>query len=129
MGVYGRGNNCMAYALGRKNWMLPLGWRALKNKPIERIEEHMATMLGKTFNLKMVSREDMVLGKEYIAFRIAYDGYEDADDFHFMKRHVSGHWTHKMGSQPVKGISEKVVFSDMWKFGTIYNGRIYLFEV
>lgn len=76
------------------------------------------------YNLKPVSRKDVVLGKEYIAFR--YCGH----DFHFMRRNKQGYWRHKMGGTPVKAISTKKVFAESWYHPDgDYNSKLYLFEV
>jgi hypothetical protein len=125
---YGRYNNCMAYALGRKTWMVPKGWYQFAESQDYDAEWNIIENLQSMFNLKLIKREDMVLGKEYIAFRYEYDGYE-IGDFHFIKRHKTGHWTHKAGGNPVKGISEKVVFADTWSLYNDYNSDLYLFEV
>jgi hypothetical protein len=131
MARYNMRNNCMAYALGRATWMLPRYWEAFAATDEPSIEWKMIKRMEKDFNLKPVTKEEMVLGKEYIAFRIAWYPNGDVDDFHFIKRHKTGHWTHKQGGHPVKGISQKIVFSDVWRaFGNInYTGTIYLFEV
>lgn len=135
-----RSYNCMAYALGRKHWMLPKEFDAFAQGYLD--EDTMVGYLIEQFNLKPVLRHQMVRGKEYVAFRyeteveIEDPDYEDeityqpAGDFHFMKRHKTGHWTHKRGSLDIEGISERMVFSDVWQNGCYnYDSHLYLFEV
>lgn len=127
-----RSANCMGYALNRKKWMLPSGWDDFASGWHD--ENEMIESLIDQFGLVPIDRDQMVLGKEYVAFRYEIiddeDGVAYIDDFHFMKRHKTGHWTHKRGSLPVEGISQKVVFSDVWVNGTYeYNSEMYLFEV
>lgn len=123
--------NCMGYALNRKKWMLPLAWDDFADGWID--ESEVIDGLTRQFNLKPVSRDQMVRGKEYVAFRyeIIDDEWETRiDDFHFMKRHKTGHWTHKRGNYDAEGVSERIVFSDVWVNGTYnYNSEIFLFEV
>lgn len=123
--------NCMAHALNRRVWMLPRNWDDFAEGWTDEYE--VIEGLIEQFKLKPVSRHQMVRGKEYVAFRyeILDDGWEARiDDFHFMKRHKTGHWTHKPGSLSVEGVSEKVVFGDVWVNGNFeYNSDIYLFEV
>lgn len=126
----GHYNNCMAYALNRKTWMLPRGWHQFTESQDYEAEWNMIENLQSMFNLKLIERKDMVLGKEYIAFRYEQDHFNgEIGDFHFIKRHKTGHWTHKAGRSPVKGISEKVVFADAWRLYNNYNSDLYLFEV
>lgn len=129
MGRFGSHNNCMSYALNRKVWAIPKGWRIFNDEPSRENLHYLIKNFETVYGLKPVSREEMVLGKEYIAFRYEQDGYDIIDDFHFAVRHKSGHWTHKMGSKPVEGVSEKIIFADEWAFGHhYYNSKIYLFE-
>jgi hypothetical protein len=128
---YNKRANCMGYALNRKQWMLPMGWDDFADGWND--ESEIIDGLINQFNLIPVRRHEMVRGREYVAFRYEIlDDEEDCkvDDFHFMKRHKTGHWTHKPGSLPVEGVSEKVVFSDVWVNSRyLYNSDIYLFEV
>lgn len=103
--------NCFAYAVNEKDWLLVDGdW---SNPFYQFKEEH---------NLIPVEKKDMVLGKEYVAYRYC------ANDFHFMKRDAKGHWRHKMGSSHAEAISQKEVFAKSWNFGYhTYNSKLYLF--
>lgn len=125
-------SNCMGYALNRKQWMLPIGWDEFADG--WESEDRVIGQLMNQFKLKLVSRHEMVRGKEYVAFRYEIiddeDGEAVIDDFHFIKRHKTGHWTHKPGSLPVEGIAQKDVFGEVWLNGNYeYNSEIYLFEV
>jgi len=129
MAKYTNRNNCMAYAVGRSNWMIPKYWRTYEETSDYDDFWRMVETMARQFNFKLTSRNQMELGKEYVAFRV--EEYEDGSigDFHFMKRHKTGHWTHKMGGRSVEGISEKYVFSDVWSTSWHdYNGDLILFE-
>lgn len=129
MGLYTRHNNCMSYALVRKEWSFPKGWRTARYNPTE---ENIAFMIKalEGYGLKPIKREDMVLGKEYVVFRYGWDEDFALDDFHFARREKTGHWSHKMGGGRPKGISEKMVFAESWDFGnsSLYDSPVYLFE-
>jgi hypothetical protein len=109
--------NCMGYALGINQWMRVPNWRnqtALES----------AQWLAKTYKLKLVSRSEMELGKEYIVFRMS------SQDFHFIRRDSQGNWRHKPGAMLVRPMSEKQVFADYWQLGsTYYNSVPFIFEV
>ena len=134
MGRYA-GANCMSYALNRRRWMLPVGWEEFESNWFDTDPMELVETMASQFNLKLVAPDEMTKNKEYIAFRyeIGYDEDEDVQyvgDFHFMKRHKTGHWTHKRGSLPVEGVSQKFVFADVWTNGNyLYNSELYLFEV
>jgi len=106
-------NNCYGYATQVPKWLLITG--NYSDGPTE--------LLIRNPNWKLVERKDMVLGKEYVAYRYG------PDDFHFMRRNKLGYWRHKMGSSPVKAISTKEVFAKVWVFSLVYNSKLYLFEV
>jgi hypothetical protein len=103
--------NCMGYALGIKDWLVVGRY----SKAVEYLQSE--------YNLTLVNKSEMVLGKRYIAFRYG------SDDFHFMKRNEKGHWRHKMGNQKAISISQKNVFNKTgWDFdGLFYNSKVYLF--
>lgn len=106
--------NCYGYAVGIYEWLL------IEDRYSGAVNE----LLEKFPYLKLVTRDQVVLGKEYIAFR--YTKY----DFHFMKRSKQGYWRHKMGSQPAEAIATKDVFASNWDNGIRkYNSKLYLFEV
>ena len=114
---WGSESNCGGWALQEKSWLVPFGYKKWSNDDV-------ANYMAKEHNLLPVKKRDMVLGKEYIAFR-----FSDSD-FHFMRRNRTGHWTHKQGWSPVTTISQKDVFGEYWKrFGDWYCGHIWLFEV
>lgn len=110
--------NCMGYALNKNRWMKIPNWE-------NRTTLDIALWLEKQFNLKMVNRSQMVLGKEYIVFR------RSQQDFHFMRRSKEGHWRHKPGGNYVRPISEKEVFASQWVSNPwlYYNSTPYIFEV
>jgi hypothetical protein len=107
----------MGWALQIKDW---LGLKEYRKLPHDEVAE----LFGKQYGLKPVEKKDMVLGKEYIALRIT------SDDFHFMRRNASGHWTHKQGEWEVTTVSQKTVFAKEWeRWAGNYGGKIWLFEV
>ena len=114
MAKWSRRNNCYSYAVDYSN-----RWLLINNSYDESINE----ILHRNPNLRLVLKQDLVLGKEYVAYRYG------RNDFHFMKRGKDGHWRHKMGNQPVEAISTKVVFDKVWDFNNLYNSKLYLFEV
>lgn len=134
MGRYKRAN-CMSYALNRKPWMIPVGWQDFESMWEDSNPEDLINTMASQFNLRLVAPKQMEKNKEYIAFRyeMGYDedeGVSYIGDFHFMKRHKTGHWTHKRGSLPVEGISQREVLADEWSNGNYtYNSDLYLFEV
>jgi hypothetical protein len=119
MPTWNTNNNCMSWAIqDPTDWYNLEGYLALSH-------EKVAEMFGKQHNCKLVQKQDMKFGKEYIALRITIH------DFHFMRRNATGHWTHKQGRYAVKTISQKNVFAREWvrDFGINYGGPIWLFEV
>ncbi len=116
MAIWHDGNNCYSYAIDD-----PTDWHLIRTV----YDESVDYLLDNHSNLRLVSREDLVLGKEYIAYRYGNR------DFHFMKRNKMGYWRHKMGCCPVEAISTKFVLGKEWVFrgGNVYNSKLYLFEV
>lgn len=109
--------NCYGYATNTPAWLL---FDADNSWGKEGVEELMFYYP----HWKLVERKDMVLGKEYVAYRFG------KGDFHFMFRNKKGYWRHKMGANPVMAISTKIVFGTAWYFGgAFYNSKLYLFEV
>lgn len=106
--------NCYGYAIDRNRWFVF----------DDSYEGAVDELLEKNPHWKLVSKDQMVLGKSYVAFRYGYR------DFHFMFRDHRGHWTHKMGSQIVRPISQRDVFHKHWVgSGILYTSKVYLFEV
>lgn len=116
--------NCMGYAFGINQWLKPkICNRDSDNDFSPYSLSHTIPELISRFHLKQVKKEDMVLGKEYIAYR------RSRNDFHFMKRNKYGQWRHKPGSCAVQPISEAKVFASKWYGNSPYQGVIILFEV
>ena len=117
MAKWTKQTNCFGYAVGIPDWLLMENKRLPNRELVE-------------YGLKPVRKSEMVLGKEYVAYRYG------KDDFHFMKRTKQGHWRHKQGYKPVTTISQKVVFAKVWHRGKpqefdygVYDSKIYLYEV
>ena len=113
--------NCYGYAFGKNKWFLMRSSiSCISRKKYQKLADEFESRCG----LKRVHRKDMVLGKEYIAFRIG------PNDFHFMKRGKNGHWRHKQGGCQITSISQKKVFAPQWfSESLIYDSKIYLYEV
>ena len=107
--------NCYGYAIDSNHWFV------FENEYEDAVDE----LLEKNPSWKLVSKQDMVLGNSYVAFRYGYH------DFHFMFRDHKGHWRHKQGGQRIAAISQKEVFAKSWwnPAGTLYTSKVYLFEV
>ena len=106
--------NCLGYSLGIKDWVHMRPYMTVSH---DAAAQHFIKQNG----FKQVQKKDMVLGKEYIAFRIT------TRDYHFIRRNATGHWSHKRGGQPVVTISQKEVFAEKWY--PDYYGKIWLVEV
>jgi hypothetical protein len=112
--------NCMGYALKKNKWIKPY----TEDEDFEWYEEEWIDKVFwmiKKFKWLPIDKDDMKLGKKYIAFR-----WSDSD-FHFMVRLETGHWRHKPGWNKVESISTKKVFANAWPGG--YDSNLYLFEV
>jgi hypothetical protein len=107
--------NCYGYAVDINRWFVF----------DDAYEYAVDELLEKNPSWKLVSRQETILGKSYVAFRFGYH------DFHFMFRDHRGHWTHKQGGQIVRPISQKEVFASKWlnPGGALYTSKVYLFEV
>lgn len=109
-------NNCYSYAID-----YPDKWMLINDN---NYKQGVQTLLEANPNFRRVRRNEMVLGKEYVAYRFG------KTDFHFMKRGKDGHWRHKMGWSNVEAISTKLVFDKVWNFSHyVYSSKLYLFEV
>jgi hypothetical protein len=109
--------NCLGYALGVKRWVRVVDFDKVPNKIL-------ANRFRKAFDLKPIHKNDMALGKEYLAMRFA-----GKDDYHFIWRGKKGHWRHKMAGTRVESISQREVFYVSWgEWLTKYRGTIYLYE-
>lgn len=115
--------NCMGYALGINEWLVP--YDKSDGQYMEQYTtKEMVEVLIKHYGLKPVNRKQMVLGKEYIAFRRCYA------DFHFAKRLKTGQWRQKIGSENIYDMKDSEVFNSGWVTlsGNNYNSKLYLFE-
>lgn len=107
--------NCMSYALKLDEW----------GQVASRKHFHVDTAFIQymaDMGLQLTSREKMVPGKVYIAYKFGYD------DFHWAIRNEKGHWRHKCGGRPSESVSEKVVFAKKWRSGLIYSSKTFVFE-
>lgn len=119
-------SNCYGYALGTKHWLQLECFDRTSHSRVNDVAAECDLEIRERFEwLRPVHRNDMQLGKEYVAMRIA------PTDFHFMKRNKTGHWRHKMGSSPVEAISQKKVFDPRgWHTSChVYSSDIYIYEI
>lgn len=108
-----RNANCYGYAIRDDDWWLMPGDYS-----------DVGSLMAEHPEWKPVRKQDMRLGKEYIAYRYGLS------DFHFMRRDTKGHWRHKRGSLRAAPISTKDVFASIWYNGPhLYTSKVYLFEV
>jgi hypothetical protein len=112
--VFWNGANCYGYAARDNRWL-----------QLSSDYEDIDAILEDNPTWRLVSKESMVLGKEYVAYRYGNR------DFHFMYRNEKGMWRHKPGGTRVRSISQKDVFASMWKGGpfNVYTSKVWLFEV
>lgn len=107
------GANCFGYAVGINDWLLT-----------SYDYDDVRHQLTSEFGLEEVSKKEMRLGEEYILFRTGYD------DYHFVKCHKTGHFTHKRGSYPPETISRKVALGPIWHNGHLtYSHKLLIFRV
>lgn len=116
--------NCYSYAVEhREEWLYSIkgveelevdcwaNWYYLKNggKINDLIDIFVKKDVLERFpEFTIVKLEDIKEHTRLIAVKLA------EDDFHFMKRHVGGHWYHKRGGGEIQRISKEKVFADSW---------------
>ena len=124
---WSRKSNCYGYAMNINRWLVLNSFEFGSHSRVNEVAAECNKELLEEFsNLKPVSREDMQLGKEYVAMRIG------PEDFHFMKRLKTGHWRHKQGYLPVEAISERKVFDPRGWYArglNIYSSNVYIYEI
>lgn len=124
--------NCGGYALETYNWYLPVakqeqgekmfGW--CRSMALEEVLDKTVKHMLKEFKGKLRVIKDVAELQEG-EYAIAYCVGEE--DFHYIKRHDSGHWLHKTGRNPrIKRMTKKDVFSGMWCDG-MYHSEVVLF--
>ena len=108
--------NCGGYALGTFSWFLLDSFEHgcsldYYDMTIEEIEERIVRMeddcveeIVEVFEglVRSISTLSELREDEYaVLFRISYGEEGFIDDFHFVKRHHDGHYSHKPGKSPV----------------------------
>ena len=135
--------NCGGYALGTFSWFLldsfEHGYEDYYNMTIEEIEERIVRMeddcveeivevfegLVRPISVLSELRED-----EYaVLFRISYDEEGYVDDFHFVKRHHDGHYSHKPGKSAVAEFKNDPFDGDWSSHCLVYNAPIKILAV
>lgn len=121
-GKYNRAN-CMGYALRINEWLAPYS-RDFGDRMEAFSTEDMVAVLIDEYKLTPVTKGQMVLGKEYVAFRRGFE------DFHFVRRLPTGQWKHKQGRTKITDIKKTEVFNDYWSYDgpREYKSKLYIFE-
>jgi hypothetical protein len=127
--------NCQGFAFGTYQWDYPydLAYKGVMFTADEDnyylIDEYLDITVNWLLNyyssqLRVIDNvKEIEQGEEVIAYRVG------AHDFHFMKRKSNGKWYHKPGASPVQSVTQKEVFSKVWKnrSGTTYTSELVLF--
>ena len=136
--------NCGGYALGTFSWFLldsfepdcDLDYYDMTTEEIEKrivrmeddcVEEIVEVFEGLVRPISVLSelRED-----EYaVLFRISYDEEGYIDDFHFVKRHHDGHYSHKPGKSAVAEFKNDPFDGDWSSRYLDYNAPIKILAV
>lgn len=127
--------NCQGFAFGTYQWDYPYD-QAYKGVMFTAdednyylIDEYLDITVNWLLNyyssqLRVIDNiKEIEQGEEVIAYRVG------ASDFHFMKRKSNGKWYHKPGTSPIQSVTQKEVFSKVWKnrSGTTYTSELVLF--
>lgn len=139
--------NCAGYALGTFTWILldafdhgyDLSFDDGDEDIMKKIEDYVARMEDNCVeeiveNFEGLVRPISVLSElhedEYaVLFRVSYDDEGYIDDFHFVKRHHDGHYSHKPGSAPITEF-EGDPFDGAWANSWLdYNAPIKILAV
>ena len=127
--------NCQGFAFGTYQWDYPYD-QAYKSVMFTAdednyylIDEYLDITVNWLLNyyssqLRVIDNiKEVEQGEEVIAYRVG------AHDFHFMKRKSNGKWYHKPGASPIQSVTQKEVFSKVWKnrSGTTYTSELVLF--
>ena len=127
--------NCQGFAFGTYQWDYPydLAYKGVMFTADEDncylIDEYLDITVNWLLNyyssqLRVIDNiKEVEQGEEVIAYRVG------AHDFHFMKRKSNGKWYHKPGASPIQSVTQKEVFSKVWKNrnGTTYTSELILF--
>ena len=127
--------NCQGFAFGTYQWDYPydLAYKGVMFTADEDncylIDEYLDITVNWLLNyyssqLRVIDNiKEIEQGEEVIAYRVG------AHDFHFMKRKSNGKWYHKPGASPIQSVTQKEVFSKVWKNrnGTTYTSELILF--
>lgn len=139
--------NCGGYALGTFTWILldsfghgyDLSFDDVDEDMMEEFKGYVARMEDNCVeeivkNFEGLVRPISVLSElhknEYaVLFRVSYDDEGYIDDFHFVKRHHDGHYSHKPGSAPIAEF-EGDPFDGAWANSWLdYNAPIKILAV
>lgn len=141
--------NCGGYALGTFTWILLDSFNhgedlefeddETEDEMIEDIElyvddleEECVKELVENFAglVRPISVISELKEDEYaVLFRVSYDGDGYIDDFHFVKRHHDGHYSHKPGNAPIVEFEGNPFYGD-WESSCLdYNAPIKILAV
>lgn len=127
--------NCGGYAFNTYTWYqlmeddeyYDFGSRWLSNEEIcQKTQECIDYMLNDFEDLRVIKSLKELKKNEYaVAFRISGT---QGNDFHFIKRHSNGKWSHKRGQCMIEPVLKEEVFAEDWRFkGSLYQGNLILF--
>lgn len=141
--------NCGGYALGTFTWILLDSFNHGEDLEFETnetddemmedielyvddLEEECVKELVENFEglVRPISVLSELHEDEYaVLFRVSYDSEGYIDDFHFVKRHHDGHYSHKPGSAPIAEF-EGDPFDGAWASSWLdYNAPIKILAV
>lgn len=139
--------NCGGYALGTFTWILldafghgyDLSFDDVDEDMMEefkgyiaRVEDNCVEEIVENFEglVRPISVLSELHKDEYaVLFRVSYDDEGYIDDFHFVKRHHDGHYSHKPGSAPIAEF-EGDPFDGAWANSWLdYNAPIKILAV
>ena len=136
--------NCGGYALGTFSWFLldsfehdyDLNYYDMTIEEIEkrvvRMEDDCVEEIVEVFEglVRSISALSELRENEYaVLFRISYDEEGYIDDFHFVKRHHDGHYSHKPGKSPVAEFKNDPFDGDWSSRYLDYNAPIKILAV
>lgn len=136
--------NCGGYALGTFSWFLLDSFEHgydlnYYNMTIEEIEKRVVSMeddcveeIVEVFEglVRSISTLSELREDEYaVLFRISYNDAGYVDDFHFVKRHHDGHYSHKPGRSPIVKFENDPFDGDWSNRCLVYNAPIKILAV
>lgn len=131
--------NCGGYAMGTLTWILLDSFEYRDDREIWDDEEFAEEIANECVDeivdyfeglVRTINDFSELKNDEYaVLFRISYDDDGYIDDYHFIKRHHDGHFTHKPGRSPVQDYIGDPL-KGVWEHSFVdYNSKIHIFAV